>query len=183
MLPPRSAREVVVAVTQESTIGAKRLTLKSASTISRANIAPASGAWNDAAMPAPAPHASSTAASRRGKARKRLREAATAPPRWTTGPSFPALPPEPMTRPAANDFHTAMRPRNSRPRRWIASITSTTPWPPLSGLTYRTSRPAARAPNPGASTRTQTGDCTAMTYRPPEVSWNVPLKVVSRTSG
>src|SRR6266852_447833 len=75
--PPRSAREVAVAVTQESTMGAKRLTPKSPRTISSANMAPASGAWKEAAMPAPAPEASSTAASRRGKARKRESDAAT----------------------------------------------------------------------------------------------------------
>ena len=174
---------MAVAVTQESTIGAKRPTPKSPRTISSANMAPASGAWNEAAIPAPAPQASRTAASLRGSARKRPSEAATAPPRWTTGPSRPALPPDPITSPAASDFHTAMRPRSCRPRRWMASMTSTTPWPPLSGLTYRTSRPAASAPKAGASTRTQTGAWIAIAYRPPLVSWKVALKTVSRTSG
>lgn len=143
-------------------MGAKRLTPKSPRTISSANIAPAKGAWNEAAIPAPAPQASSTAPSRRGNARKRPSDAATAPPRCTTGPSRPALPPDPITRPAARDFHTAIRPRSCRPRKWTASITSTTPCPPLSGLTYRTRRPAASAPNAGARTRTHTGACMAI---------------------
>ena len=84
-------------------------------------------------MPAPAPAASSSEVSARGRARKRESDEATAPPRWTTGPSRPALPPEPITSPAASDFQIATRPLIGV-RACTASITSTTPWPPLSGL-------------------------------------------------
>src|SRR5262249_31760299 len=83
------AREVATAVTQASTTGAKRRTSKSARTISRAKSDPASGAWKEAAIPAPAPAASRIEASRRGSASRRERDEATAPPRCTTGPSRP----------------------------------------------------------------------------------------------
>ena len=84
-------------------------------------------------MPAPAPAARSREVSLRGRERKRLSDEATAPPRWTTGPSRPALPPDPITRLAASDFHSATRPLMGD-RSCTAWITSTTPCPPLSGL-------------------------------------------------
>ena len=149
---------MAVAVTQASTTGAKRRTSKSASTISSAKSDPASGAWNDAAIPAPAPAASRIEVSLRGNSRNRLSDDATAPPRCTTGPSRPALPPEPITRPAASDFQSATRPLIGV--RWCtASITSTTPWPPLSGLTWRTSSAARSAPSAGPITQIQRGAC------------------------
>ena len=78
-------------------------------------------------MPAPAPAASSIDVSLLGSARNRDNDEATAPPRWTTGPSLPALPPDPITRPAASDFQTATRPLIGAPGLCTASMTSTTP--------------------------------------------------------
>src|SRR5207245_3240584 len=116
-----------------------------------------------------------------GKARNRESDDATAPPRWTTGPSRPALPPDPMTRPAASDFQSATRPLIGA-RLWTASITSTTPWPPLSGL-RRTISAASNAPAAGPSTQVHRGASSSIADRPPADPPKVPFKRLSRKHG
>ena len=167
--------------TQARTTGAKRRTSKSARTNLEREERARQGSLERGGDAGAGAGSENIEVSLRGKARKRDSDDATAPPRCTTGPSRPALPPEPITRPAASDFHTATLPLMGRLRLWTASITSTTPCPPLSGL-RRTISAASSAPSAGASTHIQRGACSSMAYSPPEVSWKVPLNVRRKSS-
>ena len=141
---PCRMRATTEDVTADSTTKPKVSAVNSTRITSRANTAPASGAWNVAAMPAADPHEANRTTRETGiRSHEAMVEPSDAP-TCTIGPSRPAAPPEPMVRAEARILTMATRPGMRPPLRRTASITSGIPCPFAEGAKRWMSGPYSR---------------------------------------
>ena len=154
---PCRMRATIEEVTAESTTKPKVSAVNSTRITSRANTAPARGAWNVAAIPAADPHEANRTTRETGM---RSHDAMVDPsdaPTCTIGPSRPAEPPEPIVRAEATILTMATRPGMRPPFRRTASITSGMPWPFAEGAKRWMSGPYSRPAIAGESSRNSHG--------------------------
>ena len=114
-----------------------------------ARMTPAMGALNVAAMPAPAPHASSTLRSVAVVENIWPTSEPKAPPVWMIGPSAPNGPPVPMAIAAESGFRMATLASIRLREVSTASMASGMPWPSIFSEPYLTIKPMIKPPMTG----------------------------------